>query len=78
MHASASGSWRLGDLTVNRLGYGPTPAQVRLAWTLAKGPHVLAIPGTGSTEHLVENVATGALRLSAGDVARLDTVHEAS
>ncbi len=28
-------------------GHGVTPAQVRIAWTLAQGPHVLAIPGTG-------------------------------
>ncbi|MEU5027841.1 oxidoreductase [Streptomyces milbemycinicus] len=41
-----------------------TPAQVRLAWTLRQGPHVLAIPGTGNPDHLVENVAAAALRLS--------------
>jgi pyridoxine 4-dehydrogenase len=45
-----------------------TPAQVRLAWTLARGNHVLAIPGTGSLAHLDENVAAGALRLT--DVER--------
>ena len=45
-----------------------TPAQVRLAWTLARGSHVLAIPGTGSLAHLDENVAAGALRLT--DVER--------
>ena len=45
-----------------------TPAQVRLAWTLARGGHVLAIPGTGSLAHLDENVAAGALRLT--DVER--------
>jgi pyridoxine 4-dehydrogenase len=26
--------------------HGATPAQIRLAWTLSRGPHVLAIPGT--------------------------------
>jgi pyridoxine 4-dehydrogenase len=49
-----------------------TPAQVRLAWALQRGPHVLAIPGTGSVEHLDENVAAGALRLSASEVASLE------
>lgn len=44
--------------------HGASPAQVRLAWTLQQGPHVLAIPGTGNPDHLVENVAAGALRLS--------------
>jgi pyridoxine 4-dehydrogenase len=48
-----------------------TPAQVRLAWTLHRGPHLLAIPGTGSVEHLVENVAAGALQLSGADLAAL-------
>ncbi|MGW5163409.1 aldo/keto reductase, partial [Nonomuraea wenchangensis] len=50
---------------------GATPAQVRLAWTLAQGPHVLAIPGTGDPVHLAENVAAGALRLSAEELALL-------
>jgi len=48
-----------------------TPAQVRLAWTLHQGPHVLAIPGTGDPDHLMANVAAGALRLPADDLARL-------
>jgi pyridoxine 4-dehydrogenase len=51
-----------------------TPAQVRLAWTLQQGPHVLAIPGTGDPEHLAANVAAAALRLSPGEIARLDSV----
>ncbi|MET8175741.1 aldo/keto reductase [Streptomyces clavifer] len=54
-------------LTVAR-DHGATPAQVRLAWTLHQGPHVLAIPGTGNPDHLVENVAAGTLRLTAGEL----------
>ncbi|WP_329560872.1 aldo/keto reductase [Kitasatospora sp. NBC_01266] len=46
-------------------------AQVRLAWTLRQGPHVLAIPGTGDPDHLRQNVAAGALRLSDEELARL-------
>jgi len=52
--------------------HGATPAQVRIAWTLSRGPHVLAIPGTGSLDHLAENVEAGELRLSADELARLD------
>ncbi|MEU6355888.1 oxidoreductase [Streptomyces sp. NPDC047072] len=52
-----------------------TPAQVRLAWTLAQGPHVLAIPGTGNPDHLAENVAAGALRLTEDEVATLNALH---
>ncbi|SCL45746.1 Predicted oxidoreductase [Micromonospora citrea] len=51
--------------------HGVTPHQIRLAWTLHQGPHVLAIPGTGDPEHLAQNVAAGAIRLSADDLARL-------
>ncbi|MFJ8887968.1 aldo/keto reductase [Streptomyces sp. NPDC102402] len=57
-------------LTVAR-AHGVTPAQVRLAWTLHQGPHVLAIPGTGNPDHLVDNVAAGALRLSDQDLTLL-------
>ncbi|MGW0799860.1 aldo/keto reductase [Streptomyces sp. NPDC002692] len=46
-------------------------AQVRLAWTLRQGPHVLAIPGTGDPDHLAQNMAAGALRLTADESARL-------
>lgn len=51
-----------------------TPAQVRLAWTLHKGANMLAIPGTGNPEHLVQNVAAGSVRLTADELARLDTI----
>ncbi len=52
-----------------------TPTQVRLAWTLSRGPNVLVIPGTGSPRHLAENVAAGALTLDADELARLEKVH---
>lgn len=54
--------------------HGATPAQVRLAWTLHKGPNVLAIPGTGNPAHLEENVAAAGLALSDEDLSELDTI----
>ena len=51
--------------------HGATPAQVRLAWTLHRGPHVLAIPGTGDPGHLAANVAAAAMAFSPGELARL-------
>jgi pyridoxine 4-dehydrogenase len=54
--------------------HGVSEAQVRLAWTLHKGPNVLAIPGTGDPAHLEENVAAAGLRLSDDDLSRLDTI----
>ncbi|MFD4606112.1 oxidoreductase [Streptomyces sp. NPDC058464] len=52
-----------------------SPAQVRLAWTLHQGPHVLAIPGTGNPDHLAENVAAGALRFTEEELTRLNALH---
>ncbi|MEU8222730.1 aldo/keto reductase [Kribbella sp. NPDC048915] len=49
-----------------------TPQQVRIAWTLHRSPNILAIPGTGSVRHLEENVAAGALSLSADELATLN------
>ncbi|MET8630229.1 oxidoreductase [Kitasatospora sp. NPDC004669] len=55
-----------------------TPAQVRLAWTLHRGPHVLAIPGTTNPAHLTENIAAGALRLTEEDLTLLDKPGESA
>ncbi|MFF0343181.1 aldo/keto reductase [Kribbella sp. NPDC004875] len=53
---------------------GATSAQVRLAWTLSRGDHVLAIPGTSSRQHLEENLRAGELVLSPEDLATLDAL----
>ncbi|HXF65801.1 MAG TPA: aldo/keto reductase [Burkholderiales bacterium] len=51
---------------------GATPAQIALAWLLARSPAVLPIPGTSSIAHLEENAAAAGLRLAPGDLAALD------
>jgi pyridoxine 4-dehydrogenase len=48
-----------------------SPGQVALAWLLARSPVMLPIPGTGSVEHLEENVAAADLELSADEVSQL-------
>ncbi|MEU3300279.1 oxidoreductase [Streptomyces sp. NPDC006678] len=68
--SGATGTQPEEILSVAR-AHGATPAQIRLAWTLQRGPHVLAIPGTGDPDHLVENVAAGALRLSEDEMSLL-------
>ncbi len=62
--------------TVHTLAHarGVSTAQVRLAWTLHRGPHVLAIPGTGDLDHLAQNVVAGSLRLSEDELADLDSL----
>jgi aryl-alcohol dehydrogenase-like predicted oxidoreductase len=49
-----------------------TTGQVALAWLLQRSPVMLPIPGTGSVEHLEENVAAADLELSADEVAEID------
>ncbi|MEY2514460.1 MAG: pyridoxine 4-dehydrogenase [bacterium] len=49
-----------------------TPGQVALAWLLQRSPVMLPIPGTGSVEHLEENVAAADLTLSDDEMARLE------
>jgi pyridoxine 4-dehydrogenase len=50
---------------------GATPAQVALAWLLAKSPVILPIPGTSNRKHLKENLGAASLRLSPSDVEAL-------
>ena len=44
---------------------GCSMAQLALAWVLAQGEHVVALPGTTSLAHLEENVGAAELSLSA-------------
>jgi aryl-alcohol dehydrogenase-like predicted oxidoreductase len=48
-----------------------TPAQIALAWLLARSPVMLPIPGTSSVEHLEENVAATRIELSADEVREI-------
>jgi pyridoxine 4-dehydrogenase len=53
---------------------GASPAQVALAWLLARSPVMLPIPGTASIGHLEENCAAAALQLSDAELAELGQV----
>jgi diketogulonate reductase-like aldo/keto reductase len=52
-------------------GHAATPAQVALAWVLRQ-PSVIAIPKSGSPDHVLENRAALDLRLTREDLARLE------
>ena len=56
--------------------HGATPAQVALAWLLAIADNVLLIPGTGSREHLAENVAAESLSLRNDELASLNAAFD--
>ena len=51
---------------------GCTPAQLTLAWLLARGKDIVPIPGTKRRERLDENVGALAVQLTADDVKRID------
>ena len=51
-----------------------TPAQLALAWVLAQGEDLVPIPGTKSRTRLEENVRALDVKLSPGDLARLDAI----
>jgi pyridoxine 4-dehydrogenase len=48
-----------------------TPAQIALAWLLARSPVMLPIPGTGRPAHLEENWAARSVRLEPEEVASI-------
>ncbi|MFE6891094.1 aldo/keto reductase [Streptomyces sp. NPDC057694] len=61
-------------LTDIAAAHDATPSQVALAWLLHHSPVLCPTPGTGSVAHLEENVAAAELRLTEGDMARLDAL----
>jgi aryl-alcohol dehydrogenase-like predicted oxidoreductase len=56
--------------------HGATPAQIALAWLLARYDRMLLIPGTSSIAHLEENMAAIELELDDADLAALDRVDQ--
>jgi aryl-alcohol dehydrogenase-like predicted oxidoreductase len=49
-----------------------TPAQVALAWLLARAPWIVPIPGTTKLHRLEENLGAAELELSPQDLRELD------
>jgi aryl-alcohol dehydrogenase-like predicted oxidoreductase len=50
-----------------------TPAQVALAWLLARKPWIVPIPGTTKLHRLDENIGAVALQLNADDLREIDS-----
>ena len=49
-----------------------TPAQIALAWLLAKKPWIVPIPGTTKLHRLDENIGAASIELTAGDVREIE------
>ena len=64
----------LPGLTAVAQEAGCTLAQLALAWLLARGAHVVPIPGTTNPKHLSENLGAAKVTLNAAQIARLDAL----
>ena len=53
---------------------GVTPAQLAIAWVLAKGDDVVPIPGSRSEARVKENIAAAEIKLSAAEIKALDAL----
>ena len=67
-----------GEATIVQVAgqHGATPAQIALAWLLARYDRMLLIPGTSSIAHLEENIAAIEIELDAAELAALDRVEQ--
>jgi aryl-alcohol dehydrogenase-like predicted oxidoreductase len=67
------------QVLVDRLGtiaerMGATPAQIALAWLLARKPWIVPIPGTRKVERLDENIRAAEVELSSEDLREIDGI----
>jgi pyridoxine 4-dehydrogenase len=71
----AAGALTRADGELERIAgaHAATPAQVALAWLLARSPCIVAIPGTCSKEHLEANARAATIALSGEELDRLTT-----
>lgn len=53
---------------------GCTPSQLAIAWVLAQGDDIIAIPGTKRIQYLEENVASENVHLTAEDLQSIEAV----
>jgi aryl-alcohol dehydrogenase-like predicted oxidoreductase len=61
---------RLGTIARRK---SATPAQIALAWLLARKPWIVPIPGTTKLHRLRENVAAAAIELTADDLREIES-----
>lgn len=53
---------------------GWTTASLAIAWTMLRGDHIIPIPGTRSPEHLADDAAASAIKLTADDIAAVEKI----
>ena len=57
---------------------GATPAQIAIAWLLAKGEGIVPIPGTKRVSRVEENTAADSVQLTAAQIVALDNLSPAA
>jgi aryl-alcohol dehydrogenase-like predicted oxidoreductase len=72
-HEAMKNNWALIELlqTVGE-NYQANPAQISLAWLLARKPFIAPIPGTTKLAHLQENMAAASIKLTAQDMKEIE------
>jgi aryl-alcohol dehydrogenase-like predicted oxidoreductase len=70
--ARASNRALVDRLTEIAGDHGATPAQIALAWLLARKPWIVPIPGTTKHKRLDENLAAAELELTPADTRRIE------
>ena len=53
---------------------GCSPSQLALAWLVARGEHIIPIPGTTRVEHLMDDLGAADVKLGTDVMARLDAL----
>jgi aryl-alcohol dehydrogenase-like predicted oxidoreductase len=53
---------------------GCTPSQLAIAWVLAQGEDIIAIPGTKRIKYLEENIASENVRLTSDDLQSIEAI----
>lgn len=54
--------------------WGVDPSSLAIAWVLAQAPHIIAIPGTRSADHLAADAAAADLVLTPEQISTLETL----
>lgn len=50
-----------------------TPAQLALAWLLARKPWIVPIPGTRKLERMIENIGAAEVELTSADLREIES-----
>lgn len=75
----ATGQLTEGDtLSTIATKYQASPAQIALAWLLKRADAILPIPGTASSEHVIQNIDAQNIELSEADFEALSNIDSAS